>query len=207
MKAKAFFSQILRPKIVQYLIDNHGNSYDTVESIGNKWRLTYPVSDEIIDNILVQIKTIEKTHLSEQHYKSELYQELLSETIADHILRYVKRSETYKNHTKAEIKAILKKDIDISKNKKKEARFVVKRVTERFVYIADISESEKNITTDVENVLAHLYKYHALGSRRLFYRDTLGVISEIVHDNGVFLNFASNHMHEIEKPPAISPIP
>ena len=99
----------------------------------------------------------------------------------------------------------MKNDIDISKNKHKEARFVIKRTTENFVYIADISETEKNITTDVATVLNHLCKYHALGNRRLFYRDMQGIISEIVHENGVFINFADNHIHEIEKPPEVRP--
>ena len=105
MKAKAFFSQILRPKLVQFLIDHHGNSFDTVESVGNSWRLSYPVSDEIIDSIIVQIKTIEKTHLPDQCWRSESYQDLLADTVADHLTKYVKRSDTYKNLTKAEIKS------------------------------------------------------------------------------------------------------
>jgi len=44
---------------------------------------------------------------------------LLTETIADHLLKYVRRLEQYDNQTKDEIKEIIKKNIDLSKNRKK----------------------------------------------------------------------------------------
>ena len=31
MKAKAVFTQIIQPKLIQYMIDHYGKSYDTVE--------------------------------------------------------------------------------------------------------------------------------------------------------------------------------
>jgi len=118
MKAKAVFTQIIQPKLVQYMIDKYGKSNDTVETVKNTWRRTYPVSDEIVEEIYVQIKTIEKIHLSPTS-RLESFQILLTETIADHLLKYVRRSDAYKNLMKDEIKTIIKKNIDISKNRKK----------------------------------------------------------------------------------------
>ena len=117
MKAKALFSQVIQPKIIQYMIDHYGKSYDTVDTVKNSWRLTYPVSDEIIEDVFIQIKTIEKFYLPEQFYHSDIYQTLLSETIADHLLRYVRRSETHKKTSRAETKAFIIQNIDLSVNK------------------------------------------------------------------------------------------
>jgi len=117
MKAKALFSQVIQPKIIQYMIDHYGKSYDTVNTVKNSWRLTYPVSDEIIEEIFIQIKTIEKTYLTEQYYHSDIYQTLLSETIADHLLKYVRRSKTHKKVLKVETKAFIIQNIDLSVNK------------------------------------------------------------------------------------------
>ncbi|MCL2291146.1 MAG: hypothetical protein FWC34_10695 [Bacteroidetes bacterium] len=63
MKAKSAFTEIIQPLLIQYMIDHYGRSYDTLETVKNTWRRTYPVSDEIIQEIFVQIKTIERTHL------------------------------------------------------------------------------------------------------------------------------------------------
>ena len=117
MKAKALFSQVIQPKIIQYMIDHYGKSYDTVDTVKNSWRLTYPVSDEIIEEIFIQIKTIEKTCLTEQYYHSDIYQTLLSETIADHLLKYVRRSETHKKTSRVETRAFIIQNIDLSVNK------------------------------------------------------------------------------------------
>ena len=205
MKVRVAFSQIIQPKLIQYMIDNHGSSYDTIETVKNTWRRTFPVSEEILEDIFVQIKTIEKVELEEREYKRETYQTSLTQIIADYLCKYIRRCFTYKYFSKAEIEAFVKQKIDISENKLKNAQFEIKRVTSKFIYIADVSKSEVNITCQVQDVLWHLYKYHKLEDRRLFFRDTLGKISEIVHDNGTFLNFADNHMYEIEKPPAIRP--
>jgi len=199
MKVRAAFSQIIQPKLVQYLIEKYGNSYDTVETVKNSWRKNYPVSDEIIEEIFVQIKTIEKAYLDPREYKRETYQTLLTEVVADNISKYIKRCDTYKNHTRNEVIAMIKPKIDISKNKYKEARYIIKQSTPEFLYIEDLSETEKNITTDTQAVLWRIYDHHALENRRLFYKDTLGNISEIQHENGVFKDFAAGHFNDIHK--------
>ena len=198
MKAKAVFSQIIQPKLVQYMIDKYGKSYDTVETVKNTWRRTYPVSDEIVEDIYVQIKTMERTDLGHSS-RLETFQTLLNETIADHLLKYVRRLETYQNLTKEEIKTIIKSNIDLSENKTKKAQFVIKHVQHDFIYICDVSKTEKNITCETQDVLWHLYRYHKLENRRLFYRDTLGNIREIQHENGIFKNFAENHFKDLHQ--------
>jgi HEPN domain-containing protein len=185
MKVKVAFSQIIQPKLVQYLLEKYGNSYDTVETVKNSWRNTYPASDEIIDEIFVQIKTIEKLYLEPREYKRETYQAGLTEVIADYLSKYMKRCDTYKNLTRKEITEMIKPKIDLSENKHKEARFIVKQSTPKYIYIKDLSETEKNITTDTQTVLWHIYKHNALKDRRLFYKDTLDKYNEILHENGI----------------------
>ena len=118
MKAKAAFTQIIQPQLVEYLIDNYGLSYDTLETVKNTWRRTFPVSDEIIQEIFVQIKTIQKTDL-DYSARLESFQNLLTDVIADYLLKYVRRSETHKNSTKEEVIEFIKTNINISKNRRK----------------------------------------------------------------------------------------
>jgi len=202
MKAKAAFSQIIQPKLVQYMIDKYGKSYDTIESVKNSWRLTYPVSDEIIDEIFVQIKTIERMHLGHP-VRSETYQTLLTTVIADHLCRYVKRSASYQNLTKAEIKESIRKSIDMSENKTKKAQFVIKQSQPEFLYIHDISKTENDVTLEAQDVLWHLYRHNKLENRRLFYKDTLDNIREIQHENGIFKDFAEGHFKDINRRPRV----
>ena len=117
MKAKAAFTQFIQPKLIQYMIDNYGYSYDTPETVKNTWRRTYPVSDEIIENMFVQVKAIEKISLG---HSSRLvsFQTLLTETIADYLVKYVRRCPNYENLSKEEVMIIIKQNIDISKNRK-----------------------------------------------------------------------------------------
>ena len=124
MKAKATFSQIIQPNLIQYMIIKYGKSYDTIETVKNTWRRTYPVSDEIIEEIYVQIKTLERTLLGPTS-RLETFQTLLTETIADYLVKYVRRSETYQNLPKEEIKTIIKKNIDLSKNRKRKKEEVL----------------------------------------------------------------------------------
>jgi len=117
MKAKAAFSEIIQPKLIQYMIDSYGESYDTMETIKNAWRRTYPVSDGIIQEIFEQIKLIQKIHLGHSA-RLESFQTLLTSVIADYLLKYVRRSETYQDLSKDELMEIIKKGTDISKNRK-----------------------------------------------------------------------------------------
>ena len=117
MKAKSAFTEIIQPLLIQYMIDHYGRSYDTLETVKNTWRRTYPVSDEIIQEIFVQIKTIERTHLGHSS-RLESFQTLLTSVLADYLLKYVRRSESYQDLSKEELAEIIKNGTDISKNRK-----------------------------------------------------------------------------------------
>jgi len=203
MKVKAAFSKIIQPELVQYMIEKYGNSYDTFESVRNSWRLTYPVSDEIIEEIFLQIKTIEKINLEEYEYKRETYQSSLTEIIADHLYKYVRRSPTKKYIPRGDLIEFIRENIDISENKAKKAQYIIKRVTSNYVYICDVSKTEVNVACEVQEVLWHIYKHHKLEDRRLFYRDTFEKIIEIVHENGIFKGFADNHFQDLDKRPRV----
>ena len=88
----------------------------------------------------------------------------------------------------------------MSENKTKKAQFAIKQVQHDFIYICDISKTEVNVTSDPQEVVWHLYRYHKLENRRLFYRDTLGNISEIQHENGLFKNFSEGHFKNLREP-------
>jgi hypothetical protein len=117
MKAKSAFTEIIQPLLIQYMIDHYGRSYDTLETVKNTWRRTYPVSDEIIQEIFVQIKTIERTHLGHSS-RLESFQTLLTSVLADYLLKYVRRSDSYQDLSKEELAVIIKNGTDISKNRK-----------------------------------------------------------------------------------------
>jgi len=71
------------------------------------------------------------------------------------------------------------------------AEYSVRRITDDYIYIVDdCGTHSKSVTNDVENVLSYLSEMYKLGNRRLFYRDSDGVIDEILHDNGKFITFA-----------------
>jgi hypothetical protein len=72
------------------------------------------------------------------------------------------------------------------------SRYKIESVTDEYFYVIDC-DIGRSITNDAENVILELYTLHGLGDRRLFYRDTLGMIDELVHDCGKFLGFKAGH--------------
>jgi hypothetical protein len=75
------------------------------------------------------------------------------------------------------------------------ADYYVRVENERFIYIIDRGGVAKSVTNDIENVVAELAA-DGLGSRRLFYRDTLGGIDEALHRDGKFIDFRPGHKGE-----------
>ena len=61
------------------------------------------------------------------------------------------------------------------------------------MYIIDTSVNEKSVTNDVENVVQYLSENNSLKNRRLFYKDSAGVIDEILHNNEKFTDFAPGY--------------
>ena len=72
--------------------------------------------------------------------------------------------------------------------------FYIHKETDDFIFIIDSCLPEsKSVTNDAENVCTFLFDNHNLSNRRLFYRDTSGIIDEIKHDSGRFKGFSSGH--------------
>ena len=74
-----------------------------------------------------------------------------------------------------------------------ESKFIIATETPYFMYIIDTGEKEKSVTNDVEKVLSYLSQNFNLGNRRLIYRDSMGCVDEIIHDNGRFIKFKPGH--------------
>ena len=67
------------------------------------------------------------------------------------------------------------------------AEYEVVEVTEEYIYIHDTTSGKpcKSVTNDAEWVVLQLNP----GTRRIFYRDTMGRIDELAHENGIFTLF------------------
>jgi len=74
-----------------------------------------------------------------------------------------------------------------------DAKFVIEKDTEKYMYIVDTGTEERSVTNDVEAVLEYLSENFELWNRRLFYKDSSGNVDEIVHYYGKFLQFAPGH--------------
>ena len=72
-------------------------------------------------------------------------------------------------------------------DKKMGPSYTVVEVTADTIFIRD-DDVGKSVTNCAENVCSELVKEH--GNKRVFYRDTDGVIDEIEHIDGEFLSFA-----------------
>jgi hypothetical protein len=55
------------------------------------------------------------------------------------------------------------------------------------VYLEDPDDGHMSITNDAENVA----EYYGQHGHRIVYKDTMGVVDEIVHENGVFTDWKS----------------
>jgi hypothetical protein len=69
--------------------------------------------------------------------------------------------------------------------------FFISKQTDDFIYIVDSCLPEnRSVTNDADNVCLFLWKEKQLNNRRIFYRDSMGNVDEMVHYNGRFLNFS-----------------
>jgi len=72
---------------------------------------------------------------------------------------------------------------------KAQAHYDYETVTEKYVLIADLNDGARTITNDAEAVVEEVH--NSFPGRRIFYRDTEGVIDELDHVNGRFRGFDS----------------
>ena len=75
------------------------------------------------------------------------------------------------------------------------ANFTIEQETPDFIFILDNGpwDQHRTITNDAEFVVETLARDHALGDRRLFYKDSEGQIDELLHTAGRFKGFSPGH--------------
>lgn len=69
------------------------------------------------------------------------------------------------------------------------ANAIFQGYTKGIFYIADADDGGMSITNDAENVVAY-YNNYLPPNTKIVYRDTMGNWDELVHENGVFKDFA-----------------
>ena len=75
------------------------------------------------------------------------------------------------------------------------ANFTIEHETPDYIFIFDSGpwDQHRTITNDAEYVVETLAKDHALGNRRLIYKDSEGQIDELLHTAGRFTDFKAGH--------------
>ena len=74
------------------------------------------------------------------------------------------------------------------------AEFTIEKETPEYIYIIDTGHNHtKTITNDPGHVIETLAIYHALGERRVFYKDSEGQIDEILHSGSRFTGYKAGH--------------
>lgn len=70
------------------------------------------------------------------------------------------------------------------------AEYRIVTANNQFYYIEDTGHTHtKTVTNDALFVLEDLKKNYGLGEQRLFYRDSLGAVDELLHKEGRFCGF------------------
>jgi len=59
------------------------------------------------------------------------------------------------------------------------------------VHIVDLDLGNRSVTNDAEQVIEELHKEIGLTNRRVQYVDSMGVVDQLLHIDGVFSTFAS----------------
>jgi hypothetical protein len=74
------------------------------------------------------------------------------------------------------------------------AEYEVITVNAQFLYLEDTGHNQfKTVTNDAENVIDELRQKYGIEGRRIFYKDSLGQIDELLHRNGLFFGFRLGH--------------
>lgn len=71
------------------------------------------------------------------------------------------------------------------------SEFIVESESPQSIILRDIGQKCRSLTNDIENVVSWLYENNKLDGRRLFYYDSVGELTEAIHDNrGNFVSYA-----------------
>jgi hypothetical protein len=74
------------------------------------------------------------------------------------------------------------------------AEFTIEKATPDFIYIIDTGHIHtRTVTNDPEFVIRVLTEEYALGCRKVFYKDAIGNIDELVHAGGHFIKYQTGH--------------
>jgi hypothetical protein len=75
------------------------------------------------------------------------------------------------------------------------AAFTIEKEMPDYIFILDTGpwDQHRTITNDPEWVIETLANDHALGDRRLFYKDSEGQIDELLHAAGRFTGYKAGH--------------
>jgi len=94
--------------------------------------------------------------------------------------------------SREEFRAALQREVDARLTM--QAEFTIEKETPEYVFIIDTGHTNtKTVTNDAEAVVATLAREHALGDRRVFYRDSENQIDELLHTGGEFTGFKAGH--------------
>lgn len=68
--------------------------------------------------------------------------------------------------------------------------FRIMDVTKEYIYLIDLDQESASVTNDAEAVVNYLDSTFGLTGRQVFYRDSMGRIDELWHEDGRFRGFA-----------------
>lgn len=77
------------------------------------------------------------------------------------------------------------------------ADYKIVEETENYIYIEDQNLGNRSVTNDAINVVADLAAH--LGDRRLYYRDSLGDIDEIMVKDSIFSGFCMTENADLSR--------
>lgn len=68
--------------------------------------------------------------------------------------------------------------------------FRILDVTDEYIYLVDLDRDSVSVTNDAEAVVSYLDQNFDLNTRQVFYRDSMGRIDELWHEDGRFRGYA-----------------
>lgn len=74
--------------------------------------------------------------------------------------------------------------------------YKVVEITRQYIFIRDLDEGGKSITNDAENVVADIVPLFP--GLRLFYRDSIGLVDEILIKDGQFAGFSPGNPFDLK---------
>jgi hypothetical protein len=72
----------------------------------------------------------------------------------------------------------------------------VVKASKDFIYLLDmcnVCDKSMTVTNDAEGVVKYLAEIYGITGRRIFYKDSLGNVDELLHDGDEFAGFRPGH--------------